>query len=115
VKTEEVAKLLKPLIEPLASEMEMAFLFGSVATGYDDNTAQKNLVIIGGIEAETVESAVAPVREKFEEELAVSVFTREEYVQAFLGGKIFIRKSANAPKIFFVGDDGDLWRLYYDA
>jgi hypothetical protein len=115
VKTEQAAEIVRPFIDDLSNRMEIAFIFGSVATGYDDETEEKNLVIIGSVDTEKVEQAVASVRDRFEEGLAVHIFTREDYIKDFLAGKIFIRKSANAPKQFFVGDDGDLWDLYYDA
>ena len=115
MKTEQVAELLKPAMEKIEAKTQISFVFGSVATGYDDETADKNLVTIGQLTSEELEDAVADVKAQIDDKLVVNSFTREEYIKHFLGGKIFIRKSANAPKTFFKGDDGDLWQLYYDA
>ena len=115
MKTENVAEIIRPAITGLKDKIEIAFIFGSVATGYDDDEAEKNLVVIGDIDQESVENAVAPSRDKLDKDIITNVFSRSNYIKEFLAGKIFIRKSANAPKIFFVGDDSDLWSLYYDA
>lgn len=115
MKTEQVAEMLKPLMDKIEAKTQISFIFGSVATGYDDETADKNLVTIGKLTSEELEEAVAEVKNKIEDKLVVNSFTRDDYIKHFLGGKIFIRKSANAPKTFFKGNDGDLWDLYYDA
>ena len=113
--TEKVAEIIGPEVAKLADHLEIAFLFGSVASGYDDDEADKNLVTIGSLGEEDVAKALEPVRGRLEQDVKINAFTREEYIANFLGGKIFIRKSANAPKTFFVGTDDDLWRLYYEA
>lgn len=115
MKTDQVAEKIGPSVKNLKDNIEIAFIFGAVASGYDDDTSEKNLVVIGDLKKEELEAAVIGVKKELTEELAVNLFTRDEYVQQFLAGKIFIRKSANAPKIFFVGTDADLWHLYYDA
>lgn len=115
MKTDQVAEKIGQSIRILQKKIEIAFIFGAVASGYDDDTSEKNLVAIGTLKKKELEAAVNGVKKELPEELTVHVFSRDEYVQQFLAGKIFIRKSANAPKIFFVGTDADLWRLYYDA
>jgi hypothetical protein len=105
--------------EALSSSMKPAdivFMFGSVATGYDDDEAEKNLVLIGdGIDEEAVNKELAPIRDEIKPSLVVNIFSGERFAREFLSGKIFIRKSANAPKTFLKGGDMDLWRLYYEA
>ena len=115
MKTEAMAEILRPGMAGLTEKVEIAFLFGSVATGYDDDEAEKNLVVIGDIDPARIEKAIAEAKRQLSQEVVVKVFTREQYTRDFLAGKIFIRKSANAPKCFFIGNDGDLWHLYYDA
>lgn len=110
-----MAEKIGESVKKLQSKIEIAFIFGAVASGYDDDTSEKNLVAIGNVKKEDMEAAINSERKNMTEELIVHVFSRDEYVQQFLAGKIFIRKSANAPKLFFVGTDDDLWHLYYEA
>lgn len=113
--TSQLAEIIAPLMTRLHGRADIVFVFGSVATGYDDETAEKNLVTIGAATMEEVEEALAPERHRLPENFVISAFSREDYLQDFLAGKIFIRKSANAPKTFFIGSDADLWDLYYSA
>lgn len=113
--TQQLAEIIRPHILTLSGRADIVFIFGSVATGYDDETAEKNLVTIGSATVEDVEAAIAPERHRLPDNLVISSFSRDEYLQDFLAGKIFIRKSANAPKTFFIGSDADLWDLYYSA
>lgn len=63
-------------MEKVAGRTQISFVFGSVATGYDDETADKNLVTIGKLTADELEAAVAEVKEKIDDKLVINSFTR---------------------------------------
>jgi hypothetical protein len=114
--TETAAAKVSEVLDQTLKSADIVFMFGSVATGYDDETAEKNLVVIGNkIDPELVNNEAGSVADDIKPNLVISTFTKQQFAEEFLSGKIFIRKSANAPKTFLKGDDDDLWHLYYDA
>lgn len=114
--TETAAGLVKEALNESIRPAKIVFMFGAVATGYDDEKEEKNLVLIGeGLDVEAIEKELGDLKEKIEPSLTISTFNHHEFAKSFLGGKLFIRKSANAPKTFIKGKDDDLWRLYYEA
>lgn len=116
VNTEAAAAKLRGALKDAMEPADIVFVFGSVATGYDDDEAEKNLVLIGEkIDQDVLDKELNPVREEIQPVLVVNTFNKEEFAKDFLSGKIFIRKSANAPKTFLKGSDADLWKLYYEA
>jgi len=116
MKTEEAASIVASALGDSAATAEIVFMFGSVATGYDDDEAEKNLVLIGDdLDTDAVEAELSAIKNTITPELIVRTFNKKEFAKEFLSGKIFIRKSANAPKTFIKGSDNDLWHLYYEA
>lgn len=108
-KTSGLADVLVEALAPVAHELQVAFVFGSMAQGREIGASDVDLLMIGNIGfAESVQ-LLYPAQATLGREVNPKVFTDAEF--SAKATEPFLRDVLAKPKIFLIGNDHDLAKL----
>lgn len=110
-KTMGLASLLREALSELIDRIEIAFVFGSMASGHQTAGSDLDACVLGDVSLLEVVTALSSVRETLQRELNPVVMTMKKFSE--LAGKDdrFVVRVLGEPKIFIEGDDDDLAEL----
>lgn len=108
-KTFGLAEPLRQALKPLAPKIRAAFVYGSVAKRQDTAHSDIDLMVIGdGVGFDEVVSAVYPLQEKLGRQINPTVFGTAEFARRLKTGAGFVTRVREQPKLWILGDEGDL-------
>jgi predicted nucleotidyltransferase len=111
-KTFGVAQVLKDGLAALAGKIQFAFIYGSLATGGETAASDVDVMVVGErISLQDVVSAFTEAQRELRREVNPSVYRTEEFCRKLAGGHHFLSSVVAGPKIFLIGDEGELTRL----
>ena len=110
-KTVGLADVLIEALTPLANEVQVAFVFGSIARGAETTGSDIDLLIIGGSDFGSVVDALHPAQEQLGREINPKVFSAREWKAKFRSRDPFVREVLAQPKIFLIGSEDELAEL----
>lgn len=109
-KTSGLADVLRQALAPLASKLQVAFIFGSVAQGRETAGSDIDLMLIGDASFREVIELLFPAQATLGRELNPKVFSAAEF-----GAKApiapYMADVLSKPKIFLIGSAHDLEKL----
>ena len=103
-KTSGVVDVLANALLPLIGKIEVAFVFGSVASGKASSESDVDLMVIGDTRFSEVVKATYNAQELLGREINPKVYNREEWRQVMKKNEAFIKEILAKPKLFVVGD-----------
>lgn len=106
-KTVGVAEVLKQALDPLKKEIDIAFVYGSFATGDYGNESDVDLLLVTELPGVKVAEFLGKVQNEIGRSVNISHFTLEEYKQRKLNKDHFVSRVINGPKIFLIGQPDD--------
>jgi predicted nucleotidyltransferase len=106
-KTVGLAEPLRAALQPLASKIIAAFVFGSVAKRSDTARSDIDLMVVGDVTFAEVINAVYPLHERLGREVNPIVLTSKEFDERAKDSG-FIARVLERPKIWLIGDQDDL-------
>lgn len=112
-KTAGLADVLRAALLPLANQVALAFIFGSVAQGKERSGSDVDLFVLGEASFTAVVAALADVHERLGREINPVIMTCGEFTEKF-GSDPFIQRVAREPKIYVMGHADDLAKLVAD-
>jgi len=104
-----VGLLREALVE--CSDVEFAFIFGSMARGEETAGSDVDLMILGTIGLRRLSGVFAGVAERVGREINPHVMKVEELVQRKKEGKHFVSELVSSPKILIKGQADDFEKL----
>jgi predicted nucleotidyltransferase len=107
-KTSGLSDVLAAGLQPLAERIELAFVFGSMASGRADAGSDIDLLIIGSVGFDEVVAALYPTQSVLGRELNPKVYSRAEWQQLVQRRGAFVQDVLRKPKLFIVGDKNEL-------
>jgi len=111
-KTFGVAQVLKRGLDALAAKVQLAFIYGSMATGGETTGSDVNVMVVGErVSMHDVVSALAEAQRDLGREVNPSVYRTEEFCRKLAQGRHFLSSVVSGPKIFLVGDENELTGL----
>jgi predicted nucleotidyltransferase len=113
-KTAGAAQLLRAGLTALGEAAQVAFIYGSVATGQARASSDIDLMIIGTASLSAVLKALRPAIERLRREVNPSVYPAAEFALKRHQGHSFIRRILAEPKVFLIGDEHELRELGQD-
>jgi predicted nucleotidyltransferase len=113
-KTAGLADVLRDLLSPLAAEISLAFVFGSVAQGKAKATSDIDLLVVGSVSFPTVVEACHRGRERLGREVNPVVMSGAAFRAKLRQNDRFISRVLKEPKIFLIGGAGELGKLAED-
>jgi predicted nucleotidyltransferase len=103
VKTAGVADHLRRALAPLAERIDLAYIFGSFASGKQRSGSDVDVMVIGQLSSDEVLDALGPAEESLRREINAVVYAPEQFEQGLAAGEGFIYQQHRGPKITLVG------------
>ncbi len=113
-KTIGLADLLREGLAPLAYEIDLAFIFGSVAQGKERVTSDVDVFVVGLASFASVVQAFAQIHEHLGREVNPVVMPKSDFLKKQAEGDRFVTRVIKEPKLFLIGTVNDLGELAKD-
>lgn len=113
-KTAGLADILRDLLSPLASRISIAFIFGSVAQGKAKAASDIDLLVVGSVSFPAVVEACHAGQERLGREVNPVVMSKAAFQTKHRERGRFVTRVLKEPKIFLIGDAGELGKLGED-
>jgi predicted nucleotidyltransferase len=107
---EKTAGLVPALREALApfSEIDCAFVYGSVARGQEHALSDVDLLVIGQVGMATLAPGIRSAEKTVAREINVTSYSRHEFSKKVAAKDHFVSAVLKAPKTFVKGSQSDL-------
>jgi predicted nucleotidyltransferase len=110
-KTSGLADVVAESLAPLSNDIDVAFIFGSVARGAETAGSDVDLLIVGATSFGAVVEVLHPVQQQLSREINPKVFTAREWSAKRKQKNPFVLEVLGKPKIFLLGTENDLTEL----
>lgn len=111
IKTAGVGDILKAALADFLDRILLAFIYGSMAAATHKATSDVDLMIVGDLSFAEITTALHPAQEKLSREVNPTVYSVVEFQKKLQPGHHFINTVIQEPKIFLIGDEGELKKL----
>jgi predicted nucleotidyltransferase len=109
LKTVGLVEPIRAVLGPLRSQIDFAFVFGSMAKGTERAGSDIDLLVVSnGLGYGDVYEAVLPVEKVLARPINPTVMTAEEWRRRRSGPDSFAVRIAQQPKLFVIGSQDDL-------
>ena len=110
-KTHGMVPALRTALEPLAGQIELAFVYGSVASGTHTDHSDVDVLLVGTADFVAVVQALYPLHEQLGREVNPVVWAPQELAAKAQAGDAFVRDVLHKPKLWIQGDEHELEQL----
>jgi predicted nucleotidyltransferase len=110
-KTSGLVDVVAEALVSFSDEIDVAFIFGSVARGVETAGSDIDTLIIGSVDFGSVVDALYAVQQKLAREINPKVFTVREWRKKLKDKDPFVMDVLAKPKIFLVGGENELTEL----
>lgn len=107
-KTTGLRDVLALALAPLASQIEVAFVFGSMAKATEGPQSDVDLLLIGNATFGQVANAVYDAQLVLARDINPKVLSRVEWSEKKNAQNVFVQELMDKPKIFIVGSEHEL-------
>lgn len=109
VKTVGLIEPLRAVLQPLASRMRAAFVYGSIAKGTDRARSDVDLLVISDhLDHGDLFTALQPVEAILARQVNPTVFGHEEWAARRADEDSFASRVARGPRLFVIGSPDDV-------
>lgn len=109
-KTSGLAEVIRAALLPLAEQIDLAFVFGSVAQGKERNSSDVDLFVVGEVSFNAVVAALADLHEQLGREINPVILSAAEFDKKYASDP-FLKRVANETKIYVMGGVDDFTKL----
>jgi predicted nucleotidyltransferase len=113
-KTAGLADVLREALSPVAGQIRLALVFGSVARGKERSTSDVDVLVVGSAAFATVVEVLSQTSSRLGREVNPVVMPTTDFTAKLRSGDRFVSRLAREPKIFLIGDAGDFAKLAED-
>jgi predicted nucleotidyltransferase len=110
MKTFALADVLRAALAPL-DRIELAFVYGSVASGEEHVGSDVDLFVVGGVSRRALAAALASAEESLGREVNATMYSQARLAKAISDRNHFVVDVMSKPVIWVVGDQSALERL----
>jgi len=111
-KTFGVAQVLQRGLAVLTGKIQLAFIYGSMASGSETTGSDVDVMVVGEqVSMHDVVSALAEAQRGLGREVNPSVYRTEEFCRKLTQGQHFLSSVVAGPKLFLIGNENELARL----
>jgi predicted nucleotidyltransferase len=109
IKTVGLIEPIRNALKPYSSKINVAFVYGSVATGRDTAKSDIDLLIIGeGLSYSDVYAALQKIEKRLLRPINPNLMTKSEWQQRIADQTPFVRAILRRPKLFIFGTEHEL-------
>ncbi len=113
-KTIGLATLLGDALRDLADKIDLAFVFGSMATGRPKPTSDVDVLVLGDLELVDVVKALSSLQQTLGREINPVAMTIDKFVAQLAKRERFAMRVVDEPKVFVRGDEREFAELVKD-
>jgi len=111
VKTAGAADAVRDALAPLAGQIHVAFIYGSVARFRQRSASDVDLMVVGDVSFGDVVSALATAQETLGREINPTVYSPREFKSKLRARHPFLSSVLKNEKVFVIGNEHELGRL----
>lgn len=108
LKTAGLVDVLREALEPLAGQVRLAFVYGSMASGEERSDSDVDLMVVGDVSPAAVAVPLRAARESLGREINPTVYTRDEFTRKRKEDDSFLARVMAKPRLLVVGSEHDL-------
>ena len=109
LKTVALGNVLKDYLQKKKEKIEFAFIYGSFAKGEENISSDIDLLIVGNITSKEASMLLSPAKNSLRREINFVVYDEKELLKK--KESYFLKQVLKEPKIFLVGNEGDIKRI----
>ncbi len=113
-KTSGLADVLSEALSVVESQIDFAFVFGSLARGEQNSNSDVDVMVVGDIGFSEVIQMLHPTQLILQREINPVVYSRAEFQRRVKAGEPFIVDVLSKTKLFVVGDESDIGKFTQD-
>ncbi|MGH8768924.1 MAG: nucleotidyltransferase domain-containing protein [Burkholderiales bacterium] len=110
-KTFGVADILREALKPVTDSVDVALIYGSVASGDERAASDVDVMIIGKLKFGDAVLALSSAEESLRREVNPHVYSSREFKEKIANREPYLMRVVESPKIFLIGTDDDLGKL----
>ncbi len=110
-KTVGIHDAIRSALAPLEAEIQVAFVYGSVARQKERASSDVDLMVLGSAPFGEVVSALGPAQRVLGREINPTVFPISEFRSKLAAGNHFLRSVMKDKKLFVLGSEHELAKL----
>jgi predicted nucleotidyltransferase len=103
LKTVGVSDVIKKALSSVEDKVEVAFVFGSFATGDYGNASDVDLLVVSDIAGVKLAELLGPAQNEIGRPINISQLTQDEYMQRRGQGDHFLTRAIEGPRIDIIG------------
>jgi DNA-binding transcriptional ArsR family regulator len=111
LKTAGLVDALVDALGPIARELRVVFVYGSVAGGHEESRSDIDLMVVGNVSPVDLAVPLRKARELLGREIIPSVYTPAEFAEKKAGKDHFLTRVLDKPKLFVLGDKDELEKI----
>lgn len=109
-KTSGLAEVLMHALAPVAEKIQLAWVFGSVASGKAHTHSDIDILVVGSLSFGELVSLIYPCQSLLGREINPKLYTAAEWDNALAENSVFIRELFDKPIIELIGTRNDIRR-----
>ena len=102
-KTVGLADVLEDALAPLSDRIDLAYVYGSHASGEESARSDVDLMIVGEVSLREVSPSLRGAREILKRQINPTLYRKEEYEAALAEENSFVRRAHDGPRIEIIG------------
>jgi predicted nucleotidyltransferase len=110
-KTVGVHDVIRSALVTLGSEIEVAFVYGSVARHAERGSSDVDLMVVGDVPFSEIVSLLGPAQKALGREVNPTVFPVSEFRTKLAAGNHFLRSIMKEKKLFVLGTEHEFAKL----
>lgn len=107
-KTVGLVDVLRQALEPVGNKVELAFVYGSMASGTERPGSDVDLMVLGQASFAELARVLAPAQAALRRDVNPTVMTRREFAQKLAANDSFARSVMRGDKLWLKGEQVDL-------
>lgn len=110
-KTSGLLDVVRAALKPAAGQIDLAFVYGSVAAGEERSASDIDLMIVGAVSLSDIVPLIKHAEDELGREINPSVYTSHEFQKKVKGGHHFLTSVLQKELLFVHGTADDLAKL----
>jgi predicted nucleotidyltransferase len=111
LKTAGLVDVLAQALKPLARKLQLAFVYGSIASGGEKSDSDIDLMVVGDVSPEELALPLRHAREMLGREINPTVYTPAEFHKKRAANDHFLSQVLDKPKLFVLGNKDELGKI----
>ncbi|MCK4224349.1 MAG: nucleotidyltransferase domain-containing protein [candidate division Zixibacteria bacterium] len=111
LKTFGLVDVLKHILFPFREKIEVATIYGSIASGEETAKSDIDLLVVGKISFDNLSAATSKAEKELKREINPTLYPIKEFKEKIKRKNYFLRSVLKSKMIFLIGNENDLARL----